>query len=241
MNFVNPMVHESVPPSCIVPAAPATPGIPTGFSAGKRAILLFLKRSPSSSLVKVAGALGVSRAAAWKHLAELEGRGLVEREYQHGRRGRPFAVYFLSADSQRIFPEAYRQMSLSALDFLERRHGRRAVLEMLQERASELRTRHSRRLAGLDLVGRTRELARIRDEEGYMASAGRPTKGGQAILEHNCPIVAIAERYGEACDVERRLFRDLLDADVRVSHRVVAGDPVCRFWVRGRPGELGCR
>lgn len=198
---------------------------------------MHLKRAPSTSLAEVARELGVSRAAAWKHLAALEGQGLVEREYRRGgRRGRPAVVYRLADSSRRLFPEAYAQMSLSALAFIERRVGRSAVTEMLEERADALRGQHARRLTGRDLPGRVEALARIRDEEGYMASATRPGKAGQELLEHNCPILAIAERYGEACDIERRLFRDLLRADVTVSHRVVAGDPVCRFWVR-RPAR----
>jgi DeoR family transcriptional regulator, suf operon transcriptional repressor len=76
------------------------------------------------------------------------------------------------------------------------------------------------------------ELARIRDEEGYMAEVQSRRSSDLVLLEHNCPILAIAEKYGEACDVERRLFRNLLGTDVLVSHRVVAGDPVCRFLVR---------
>jgi len=54
------------------------------------------------------------------------------------------------------------------------------------------------------------------------------------MLEHNCPIMAVAETYPEACRVEREMFQKLLGADVETSHRVVAGDPVCRFLIRGR-------
>jgi len=54
------------------------------------------------------------------------------------------------------------------------------------------------------------------------------------MFEHNCPIMAVAETYPEACRVEREMFQNLLGADVETSHRVVAGDPVCRFLVRDR-------
>ncbi|EQD72347.1 transcriptional regulator, partial [mine drainage metagenome] len=144
----------------------------------------------------------------------------------------------LTPTAQRIFPAAYTQAALSAMSFIEKRQGRAAVGQMLEERADELRERHAPRLEGRDLPGRIRELSRIRDEEGYMSELKPPKAAGTELLEHNCPILAIAEKYGEACDVERRLFRNLLRANVAVSHRVVAGDPVCRFLIRSREREL---
>ncbi len=205
-----------------------------GFSSAKRSVLLLLKRTSVVSVAAVARALGISRAAAWKHLASLEAAGWVEREYRRGPRGRPAAAFRLAARSRPLFPQAYTEMSLGALAFLERRDGRIAVREMLEERGAALGAKHAPRLDRPDLFERVRELAKIRDEEGYMASASRAGRSGFELLEHNCPILAVAERYGEACEVERRLFQRLLRAEVAVSHRVVAGDPVCRFRI-GRP------
>lgn len=201
-------------------------------SHAKKTLLTFLKRAPGTSLRDIAAELGISRAGALKHLTRLEGDGLVEREYRAGRMGRPRVCFRLTSTAQQVFPAAYTQAALSAMSFIEKHQGRGAVVQMLEERATELRERHAPRLANRDLPGRIRELSRIRDEEGYMSEPKRPRAAGTELLEHNCPILAIAERYGEACDVERRLFRDLLGAEVTVSHRVVAGDPVCRFLVR---------
>lgn len=202
------------------------------LSPAKRTILILLKRIPGASLKDLAVELGVSRAGALKHLAKLEGEGWVDREYRAGKMGRPRVCFRLAPSAQRIFPAAYTQTALSAMTFIEKHQGRAAVVQMLEERAEELRERHTPRLARKDLPGRIRELSKIRDEEGYMSELKRPRSVGTELLEHNCPILAIAEKYGEACDVERRLFRNLLGTDVTVSHRVVAGDPVCRFLIR---------
>ncbi len=203
-----------------------------GFSSAKKSILTFLKREPGVSLRAIAASMGISRTGALKHLSWLEGEGLVERQYRAGRMGRPQVCFRLTASAQQIFPAAYTQAALSAMSFIEKHQGRTAVVQMLEERAGELRDKHSPRFAGKGLEDRVRELRRIRDEEGYMAELKRPRKIGMELLEHNCPILAIAGKYGEACDVERRLFHNLLGADVSVSHRVVAGDPVCRFLIK---------
>jgi len=67
-----------------------------------------------------------------------------------------------------------------------------------------------------------------------MAEVAGRRRGSVELREHNCPIIALARQYPEACETERRMFESLLRARVDVSHRVVAGDPVCRFLIRER-------
>ena len=81
------------------------------------------------------------------------------------------------------------------------------------------------------LAGRVHQLAGLRDQEGYMAEDRQAGPSKFEILEHNCPIIAIAENYWEACKVEQEMFRRVLDANVDTTHRVVAGANVCRFLI----------
>jgi DeoR family transcriptional regulator, suf operon transcriptional repressor len=203
-----------------------------GYSSPKRGILLLLKRRPDASLEEIAHELGVSKVAALGHLQKLETDGLVERSYQAGRVGRPRVHFRLSPGATALFPQGYTEMSLCALEFIERRLGRTAVAELLAQRASEVADRHRTRLSSGGLAQRVGELAQIRSEGGYMAEVASRRAGSVGMVEHNCPILAIASRFPEACETERRMFESLLRANVEVSHRVVAGDPVCRFLVR---------
>lgn len=209
-----------------------------GFSSAKRATLLYLKRTPDASLAEIAGAMGISKVATLGHLQELEAGHWVERSYRRGPVGRPSVCFRLAESSDGLFPQAYGEISRCALTFIERRLGRPAVVELLQERAREVADANRARLARGDLRERVSELVQIRTEGGYMAEVGTRRKGAVEMREHNCPILGVAEQYPEACETERRLFESLLRARVEVSHRVVAGDPVCRFWIREaeRPG-----
>jgi predicted ArsR family transcriptional regulator len=211
-----------------------TSGLDVTFSSPKKAILLALKRGRDASLDELAKQLRVSRVAVLRHLAELESHGLVERRLETGRIGRPRHRFALRPEARRLFPQAYAQLSVSALEFVERRLGRPAVTELLQERAAEVQARHRPQLRQPELADRVRALARLRDEEGYMAEYGGKRRGTCELTEHNCPIFALAERYPEACETERRLFSSLLDAQVTTTHRVVQGDGVCRFLIRPR-------
>src|SRR6267378_265819 len=209
-------------------------GLEAGFSSTKKQILLTLKREGSVSLADLSRELGVSKMATWKHLVALETKGLVERSSRRGGRGRPRAFFALTDRSSSLFPEAYTQMTMSALRFIEEKLGRDGVVRLLKQRAQEVLDSNRERMPDAKLKDRVVELVKIRDEGGYMAEMGHTGKNVVEMLEHNCPIMAVADEYPEACRVERELFQKLLHADVETSHRVVAGDPMCRFLIRAR-------
>jgi len=203
-------------------------------STSRSAALTLLKRTPNASLDQVAEGLGISKVAALGHMQRLETDGLVERSYQAGHVGRPRVLFRLTEKGVTLFPQAYTEMSICALNFIERRLGRAAVGELLTQRAGELSDRNWSRVRSGPLPSRVAELARVRTEGGYMAEVTGRRRGSVELREHNCPILALARQYPEACETERRMFESLLKARVAVSHRVVAGDSVCRFLIRER-------
>lgn len=114
--------------------------------------------------------------------------------------------------------------------------GRKAVEAALRRRQKAVLPEYERRVRGDALEARVHELAKLRDQEGYMAEVRGQPSGRFELLEYNCPILAVAEEYWEACAVENELFRRVLRADVETTHRVVAGDHVCRFLIRPKKG-----
>ncbi len=215
----------------------ARKSVDPGFSATKRRILDFVKRTGPSSLAELAAELGISKMATLKHMNGLEAKGVVERSFRAAGRGRPRVIFGLTTNATRLFPEAYANMTIAALDFIETRIGRAAVATLLEQRATEVYDRHRKEFDGKGLGERVQVLAQTRDEGGYMAEVGTTRRHSFELLEHNCPILAVAGRFGEACAIERDLFQKLLRADVDVTHRVVAGAPVCRFMIRRRQNE----
>lgn len=209
-----------------------TDGRVASYSPGKRELLRLLKERPGISLADIARALEVSKVAALRHLARLESDGLVGRSYLRAGVGRPRAHFELTEASRGLFPQAYSKLSVCALHFIEERLGRAAVVELLQQRAHEVADENRARVDAPTLVQRVEALARVREEGGYMAAVAGRRRSSVELREHNCPILAVASAFPEACEVERRMFEGLLRARVTTSHRVVAGDPVCRFLVR---------
>ena len=204
------------------------------FASTKREVLLRLKRAGEVDLETLARQLGLSKMAVYRHVKDLEGAGLVERSTRRIGVGRPRLTLRLAPGASSIFPKAYASITCAVLEFVERKMGREAVEAALRSRQASVLPEYVSKVRSDDLRGRVQELATLRDQEGYMAEVRGGAKGRFELFEYNCPIVAIAEKYGEACEVENDLFRRVLKADVETTHRVVAGDHVCRFLIRPR-------
>jgi predicted ArsR family transcriptional regulator len=210
--------------------------IADGFSEPKKKLLYYLKIMQQAKLEELANVMKISRMAVHKHLAALQKRGLVEGVEIRGHVGRPRMVYQLTTRSKTVFPRSYSAIASYALDFIERNMGKEAVQKVLHERQNELFDQYYKRLKDLDFDERVSQLAKIRDEEGYMAESKKESKsGGKYVLfEYNCPIIHIAEKHWEACLAETELFEKLLDADIDTTHRAAKGDLVCRFAIKER-------
>lgn len=204
------------------------------FGSTKRELLLLLKKDGEADLEGLARTLSISKMAVYKHVKELEHTGLVERFSKRTGVGRPRLGLRLAPGASAVFPKAYASVTCAVLEFVEQKMGREAVEAALKSRHKTILPTYQRHVRGDDLETRVRELADLRDREGYMAEVRGAPGGRFELLEYNCPILAIADKYWEACKVENELFRKVLRADVETTHRVVAGDHVCRFLIKPR-------
>jgi predicted ArsR family transcriptional regulator len=220
-----------------LPVSTNLENIADGFSEPKKKLLYYLKVMQQAGLKELANVMKVSRMAIHKHLTVLQMRGLVEGVETRGRIGRPRMVYQLTSQSKTVFPKSYSAIATYAFDFIEKNMGKEAVEKVLRERQSELFDQYYKRLRDLEFDKQVKELARIRDEEGYIAESKKESKssgGKHVLLEYNCPIIHIAEKHWEACTTETELFEKLLDADIKTTHRAAKGDSICKFVIKER-------
>ncbi|MGE5634164.1 MAG: helix-turn-helix transcriptional regulator [Deltaproteobacteria bacterium] len=208
--------------------------ISDGFSEPKKKLLYYLKVMQQAGLEELANVMKISRMGVHKHLAILQHRGLVESVELRGNVGRPRMVYRLTSQSKTVFPRSYSAIATHALDFIERNMGKEGIEKVLHERQSELFEQYYKRLKNLNFDKQVKELAKIRDEEGYIAESKKKLKsdGKHVILEYNCPIIHIAEKHWEACATETELFEKLLGANIETTHRIAKGDSICKFMIK---------
>jgi DeoR family suf operon transcriptional repressor len=202
------------------------------LSPSRQQLLLALKRAGEARADELAETLGVTVSAVRQQLEGLTEEGLVTfREQRAGRPGRPKHVYQLTRRSEGLFPKAYGGLTNELLGYVT--DADPELIGQIFERRRERRTEQARaRVAGKDFAGKVQEVARILDEDGYLADFEALPDGSFRVTEHNCAVLDVAERYGQACSSEIAFLRDVLsDARVeRVSH-MIAGAHSCAYLV----------
>lgn len=198
----------------------------------RNAIVALIKQKGETCMKDISSSMGISKMAVSKHLSNLERDQLVQKRVIRAGVGRPEYRYSLTPNAHFLFPTSYPYIALSALSFIEERIGEDGVSQFFDKRRKELIQRYSTRMNGLVYEERIRELARIREEEGFLAEASKLSEGTMVIMEHNCPLMTVASKYKLACSAELQLFKDLLGEGVERTHWMVNGEHMCRYVIR---------
>ena len=84
---------------------------------------------------------------------------------------------------------------------------------------------------------RTRKLAKLRVEEGYMAESRPAPDGSLLLIENHCPVCAAARACQGLCRSELEIFRALLPgASVERVDHILAGARRCAYRIEAAPG-----
>lgn len=209
---------------------------PIGHKGVRGEVLVHLKHSQPLAAKELARRLGVSLNAVRHHLKELEAEGLVR--YDRGNRGvgAPAFLYRLSAAGERLFPRRYEEALNGVLDHLVEREGREAAVTMLQGYFGAIARRMASALDGSPAEERLRTVVQALSDEGYMAE-GTVHEASGTLIEHNCAISAVAERFPEICAAEARFLADVLNAEVARREHILSGCTTCEYHVRFRTPE----
>jgi DeoR family suf operon transcriptional repressor len=198
------------------------------------AILVELKRGRGSTAKDLASKLNVSLNAVRHHLKELETQALIEYKRRHQGVGAPAFVYRLTPTAEALFPRRYEATLNELLDHVVEREGRAGAVSVLEARYATLTRRLQGELAGAGPTERLAAVARLLTEEGYMAEASATTNSG-ILVEHNCAVQAVAERFPEICAAEARFLAAVLDAEVDRQEHILSGCSACEYRVRFTP------
>jgi DeoR family transcriptional regulator, suf operon transcriptional repressor len=207
------------------------PDIPLGQRGQRGAILLQLKRARELTAKELAGRLELSLNAVRHHLKELEVEGLVGYQRAHRGVGAPVFVYRLSPAGEALFPRRYGQALTAMLDHVVQHEGREAAVALLESYFGRLARRLRSDLAGAGPDERLQAVAKALSDEGYMAE-GTAQAGGGTLIEHNCALPAVAERFPEICAAEARFLAEVLGARVDRREHILSGCPACEYHVR---------
>ena len=191
-----------------------------------------LKIRGPANIPGLAKLLGVNPNAVRQQLEALHREGLVDVKTARRGVGRPTQMWSLTPKAEALFPQAYGTMAVDLLRRLREIDGEGKIAKLFERRTKELLKAYRKRMAGKSAADRLKELARIRDREGYMA---RTSPGG--LTEHHCPIAAIAREFPLVCRYEQLLFEAALGLKVDRTRHIASGDSACVYKARsvGRP------
>ena len=217
------MVSHS-PPSIQTPAL-------AGLPETRRELLDYLKRNGEASTDTLSEITGITPSGARQHLTALEQDGFITHRNDRDGRGRPRKIYRLTPSGDDLFPRNYSELTNELLEYVADEDPE--LLNRIFDRRADRRLERARmRMRGLSFAERVAEIAKILDEDGYLADFTTEENGSYLIREHNCAVLAVAERYGHACSTELGFLQALLpDAEVtRIAHRI-AGGHVCAYCI----------
>jgi DeoR family suf operon transcriptional repressor len=199
-------------------------------------VLLELKRAQRLTAKELATRLGVSLNAVRHHLKELEAEALVEYERQHRGVGAPVFAYRLSSAAEALFPRRYEATLTELLDHVVEREGRATAVAVLEARYEALSRRLQQELAGATSAQRMAAVTQLLSDEGYMAEGTISAQTG-ILIEHNCAIQAVAQRFPEICAAEARFLAAALGAEVDRQRHILSGCSACEYRVRYSAGN----
>jgi len=198
----------------------------------RRQMMELLKRRGEADTESIASALDITPSGTRQHLTALVNDGLMTFRADRTGPGRPRHFYMLTPAGDALFPRNYVDLTNELLEYVEDEDP--AMLQRIFDRRAQRRLNLAReRAVGLSFPEKVKLVATILDEDGYLADFTELPDGTFLITEHNCAVLAVAQRYRLACSTELAFLEALLpEADVtRVAHRL-GGAHVCSYAVR---------
>jgi DeoR family suf operon transcriptional repressor len=203
-------------------------------------VLYAVRRRGEATAEQVADQLDMSVSGARQHLSALAADGLVETSEvaRPGGRGRRALLYCVTRKADSLFPKAYGELTNELLSYVVEADPGMVDDVFAKRRERRIEQAQARLASKQTLASRVAELTRILDEDGYMATHEKVGAGVHRIVEHNCAIWAVAQRYGQACTSEIEFIRAVLpDADVERVRHMVAGANRCAYEIVNRTSK----
>jgi predicted ArsR family transcriptional regulator len=191
-------------------------------------LLDLLRTAGPQTISELMSAMRVTATAVRQRLVRLQSQGLVERETNRSGRGRPHHRYSLTELARRRAGNNFDDLAIVLWREL------RGVRDADVRRG--LLTRVVQGMAGLyaDRVTGATTRERMESVTGLLAERDVPfsveqSAGLPVLVAHDCPYPRLAEEDRGICAVEKMLFSELLQQDVRLAQCRLDGHSCCQF------------
>jgi predicted ArsR family transcriptional regulator len=200
----------------------------------RRAIVKLLKTEGALDSARLARKLRVTPMAVRQHLYALQEEKMVNAEERPVPLGRPAKFWTLTREADRLFPDAYAELSVALLDAVGETFGSSGVDRLLHTRLARQKREYAMRIdRDAPLAKQLHQLASVRTDEGYMAEVHADGPKAFVFIENHCPICAAATACQGLCATEIELFQSVLGPGVDISRteHIVNGERRCAYRV----------
>lgn len=200
-----------------------------GLSAARKKVLEALVSGGPGTARELAAAFGVSAVAVRQHLTALAAAGLASAEPVDSGIGRPARRWSATAAAQGSLVDGHAALSAELLRALQ---DQELTDQVLERRTAEQLDRYGSMAESVaDLGSKIQALARLRSQEGYMATAFTAEDGTLCLAENHCPIKCAVDSCLGLCTAELDLFRRFVGPDVKVerTEHIGSGDRRCVY------------
>ncbi|MCI2282154.1 transcriptional regulator [Colwellia sp. MSW7] len=196
-------------------------------------ILNLLKIEGALTAKTLAEELGLTTMGIRQHVLALEESGDVTYKDEKAARGRPTRFWSLTEKSNEHFANRHDELTVQLIDSVIAVFGDDGLEKLIANR--EVSSMRAYGVALADQYGveeKLDRLARLRTDEGYMATVTRE-EDFYWLLENHCPICAAATKCNNFCRSELQLFQHLLSdvAHVTREEHIIEGARRCAYKV----------
>jgi len=197
-------------------------------------ILALLKKHGKLTLKDFAERLSLTTMGVRQHLHNLESDELIEFEDKSMGRGRPTRFWNLTQKSNEHFEDRHEILTVQLIESVQSVFGEKGLDNLIAHREKQSFELYKQALDKQKTIKtKLEKLAKLRSDEGYMATVEKTESDNYILIEHHCPICHAATHCQNFCRSELNLFQDLFEgiANVKRSEHIVAGETRCVYEV----------
>ncbi|MBL4910965.1 MAG: transcriptional regulator [Alteromonadaceae bacterium] len=178
--------------------------------------------------------LNLTTMGVRQHLQTLEEQDKVVFNDKKAPRGRPTRYWALTPKSNSHFADRHEELTVQLIDSVKIIFGKEGLDKLIDHREHASLINYRLALADqYSIEEKLTVLAKLRSDEGYMATIEDNFDGSYFLLENHCPICAAATKCLNFCRSELNLFQTLLNDIAKVSREehIIEGARRCAYKV----------
>jgi predicted ArsR family transcriptional regulator len=200
------------------------------FTSSDSVVLDLLRQRDEMTVAQLAKSLDVTATAVRQRLSRLLGQGLVERRVVKASRGRPSHYYALTDRGRRQTGDNFSDLAIALWDEVRAVRDPEVRRGLVQRVAQRMAEKYADQVTGETVGERMEALAGVyRNRQIPLEVNHDGQKSLPVLTALACPYPELAEKDRSVCAMERMMFAELLDADLRLSQCRLDGGACCTF------------